>query len=102
MTVGDDPADQREEHDRQLLQECIEPEKERRSRQGEHQPVFRQALHPCANARDAGAQPENAKVAMVQGRGEPVKTFGRNRAVDLDRGGGRVRLSQRIVPAVVS
>ena len=69
VAIGDDPADEREQHDRQLLQERVEPEIEGRRRQRQHQPVLGEALHPGADARETRAEPQNAKVAVMQGGG---------------------------------
>jgi hypothetical protein len=104
VAIGDNPADEREEHDRQLLQECVEAQKKRRGgqRQREHQPVFGQALHPGADARGAGAEPEDAEIAVMQRGSQPPESFGGNCSVGFDGGGRRVRLSQRIVPEAVS
>ena len=73
--IGDDPADEREQHDRQLLQKRVEPEVEGGRRQREHQPVLGEALHPGADAREAGAEPEDPEVAMVQGGGNALNAL---------------------------
>ena len=64
VTVGEDAADQREQDDRQLLQKRIEPEEERRARQRQHQPVLRDDLHPCADARGACPEPLHPEIAV--------------------------------------
>jgi hypothetical protein len=60
-SVGEHAARKREEDDRQLLQERIEAEEERRVGQRQHQPVLRHDLHPGADARGAGAEPLDTK-----------------------------------------
>ena len=68
VAIGQHAADEREEHDRQLLQEGVEAEEERRAGQRQHQPVLRGDLHPGADARGAGAEPLHAEVAIGEGR----------------------------------
>ena len=86
VPIGDDPADEREQHDRQLLQKRVETEVERRRGQRQHQPVFGQALHPGADAREAGAEPEDAEVAMVQSGGDAPDALGWSRGFDFGEG----------------
>ena len=61
VAVGDDAADEREEQDRQLAEEVVEPEVERRFRQLEDQPALRDLLHPRADGRREGAEPEHPR-----------------------------------------
>ena len=49
VAIGDDAADQREQQDRQLAEEIIEPEEERRLGEIENQPALRDLLHPRAD-----------------------------------------------------
>ena len=67
VAIGDDAADQREQHDRQLAEEIVEPEVERRVGQLEDQPGLRDLLHPVADGRGEGAEPQDAEVAVVEG-----------------------------------
>ena len=80
VAIGDDPADQREEQDRQLPEEIVEPEEERRLGQIEDQPGLRDLLHPVADRRGEGAEPQDAEVAVVKG-GEGATDDGIERSV---------------------
>ena len=61
-------ADEREQDDRQLLQERVETEVEgRRVGQRDDEPVLGDDLHPRADARGAGANPLHAEVAVGEG-----------------------------------
>ena len=62
--VGDHAADEREEQDRQLAEERVEAEVERRVRQREHEPALGDLLHPRADAGREGADPQHAEVAV--------------------------------------
>jgi hypothetical protein len=70
VTVGQHTANEREEHDRQLLKKGIDAQPECRAGDREYQPVLGDALHPGADARGARTQPENAEVAIGKGRGD--------------------------------
>jgi hypothetical protein len=69
VAIGEDAADQREQDDRQLLQERVEAQEERRIRQRDDQPVLRHDLHPRADARGAAPNHCTRKVAIGE-RGE--------------------------------
>ena len=62
-----DAADQREEQDRQLAEEVVEPEVERRVGEVEDQPALRDLLHPGADRRGEGAEPQHAEIAVSEG-----------------------------------
>ena len=64
--VRDDAADQREQKDRNVAEKCVEPEQERRIRDFENEPVLRDLLHPRADARRAGAKPQQPEVAVLK------------------------------------
>ncbi len=68
VAIGEHAADEREEDDRQLLQERVEAEVERRIGQREDQPVLRDDLHPRADGRTAGADPLDAEIPVGEGR----------------------------------
>jgi hypothetical protein len=82
VAVGEDAADERKQDDRQLLQERIEPEEERRVRQRNDEPVLRDDLHPRADARGAGANPLDTEIAVGEGGQHPAQ-----RALAHRRGG---------------
>ena len=67
VAVGDDAADQGEQEDGELPEEVVETQVERRVRQLEHEPRLRDLLHPVANGRGKGPEPEDAKVPVVKG-----------------------------------
>ena len=69
VAVGDDAADQREQQDRQLAHERVEAEEERRRGAGERddQPRLRHLLHPRADARGQGAEPQQTEVPVGEG-----------------------------------
>jgi hypothetical protein len=67
--VGDDPADERQQQNRQLAEEVVEPQIKGRLRELEDEPRLRNLLHPVADGRGEGAEPEDAKVAVFE-RGE--------------------------------
>ena len=64
--VGDDAADQREQQNGDLAEEAIETEKEGRAGEGEDQPALSDDLHPGADGGGAGANPEEAKIAVME------------------------------------
>jgi hypothetical protein len=64
VTVRDHAAEDREQQDRQLPQEVVQPEEERGLRQVEDQPALRDLLHPGADGRRKGAGPDDAEVAI--------------------------------------
>ena len=70
--VGDHAPDQREEQDRRFAEERIEAEIEgrRAARDGEHEPALRDLLHPRADARREGADPQHPEITVDQGGGE--------------------------------
>ena len=76
VAVGDDAAEEREEEDRQLSQEVVEPEIERRLGEVEHEPALRDFLHPGADGRGEGAEPQHPEIA-VRERGEGALEDGR-------------------------
>jgi hypothetical protein len=99
VAIGEDAADQREEDDRQLLEEGVQPEEERTigvGRQRHHQPVLRDDLHPGADARRAGANPLDAKIAIGEGGERAPHRSCANRGGRRQRGvagrGGRFSL----------
>ena len=67
VAIGDDAADHREEEDRQLAEEVVEPEVERRFREVENEPALRDLLHPGADGRGESAEPEHGKIAIGEG-----------------------------------
>src|ERR1700739_1076431 len=67
-------ADEREEHDRQLLQEGIKPKVKRRAAQREDKPVLGHVLHPRANAGGARTDPENPEIAVMERRECPAQS----------------------------
>ena len=85
VAIGEDAADEREEDDRQLLQERVEAEVERRAGQRQNQPVLRDDLHPRADGRTAGANPLDAEIPVGEGRQRPPHEA-------LNRGDGSVGL----------
>src|SRR5260370_25647612 len=64
--VSEHPPEQREKHDRQLLQKGVETKVERRPRQREDEPVFRNVLHPGTDAGSTRAHPEDPEIAVVE------------------------------------
>ena len=74
--VGEHTADEREEHDRQLLQERVEAEEKRGVCQREDEPVLRNDLHPGPDARGAGPEPLDAEIAVGEGRQHPPQRLG--------------------------
>ena len=103
VAVGEHAADEREQDDRQLLQERVEPEEERRRiGQRNDQPVLRDDLHPRADARRAGAEPLDAEVAIGERREHapqrPRPERGRGAGGGVGRGGclRRDRFGQEI------
>ena len=67
VAIGDDAADEREQQDRQLPEEIVEPEEERRLGEVEDEPALRDLLHPRADRRGEGAEPEDAEIAVSEG-----------------------------------
>ena len=95
--VGEHAADEREEDDRELLQERVEAEVERRVRKRQHEPVLRDDLHPRADARRAGAEPLHAEVTVGErrehaARGARAQRRRRRRGGCLGRRGGGWRV----------
>jgi hypothetical protein len=72
VSIGDDPANEHEEQDRQLTQETVEPEIEVRSRQAVDEIALREALHPRADGRRERRHPEDAKVAVGERDTQPL------------------------------
>ena len=68
VAIGKDAADEREQDDRELLQERVEAEVERRVGQREDQPVLRDNLHPGPDGRTAGADPLDAEIPVHERR----------------------------------
>ncbi len=88
VAIGEHAADEREQDDRELLQERVEAEVERGIGQREDQPVLRDDLHPRADRRAAGADPLDAEVSIGESRQHPAHAaFKRRRrpGVGLDR-----------------
>ncbi len=79
VAIGEDAANQREQDDRQLLQEGVEAEEEGRIGQRDDEPVLRDDLHPRADARGAGAEPLHAEVAVGERREHAAHGPGANR-----------------------
>ncbi len=87
VAVGDDAAEEREEEDRQLPQEVVEPEIEPRGiGEVEHEPALRDLLHPGADGRGEGAEPEHPEIAVrergkgaLEGRGPQGRRWWRRR-----------------------
>ena len=79
VAIGDDAADQRQQQDRQLADEGVEAEPERRAADRQHQPVLRDLLHPRARRRQHVAAPEQAEVAGGERRGESGEAAARRR-----------------------
>jgi hypothetical protein len=73
--IGNDPADHREEEDRQLAEERIESEKEGGRGTGDRQdePVLRHLLHPGPDGGGESAEPENAEIAVGERRSDAAK-----------------------------
>ena len=69
VAVGDDAADQRQQQDRQLAEEVVEAEVERRFGELEDEPALRDLLHPGADRRGEGAEPQDAEIPVGE-RGE--------------------------------
>ena len=63
MPIGDDPANDGEEQDRELAEKVVEAEEERRSREREHEPALSDLLHPGPDRGREGAEPEDAEIA---------------------------------------
>jgi hypothetical protein len=86
-------GDEREEHDRKLLQECIEAQEEGRSRQRQDHPVLRTELRPGADAGTAGTKPLHAEIAIGEGRQHAAERAlaegGRRRSDRVNFSGGR-------------
>ena len=64
VAIRDHAADQREEQNRQLAQEVVEPEVERGFREVEDQPALRDLLHPRADRRGERAEPQHPEIAI--------------------------------------
>ena len=78
--VGHDAADQREQHDRQLAEEGVEPQEERRFGERQNEPGLGDALHPGADAGGEGAEPQDAEIPVGErGRQAPEGPAGRGR-----------------------
>ena len=88
VPIGDDAADEREEQDRQLAEEVVEPEVEASDlRELEDEPALRDLLHPGADRRGERPEPEHREIAVGE-RGE--------RALQESRAkGGRRRRVER-------
>ena len=71
--VGDDAADQREQYDGDLAQETVEAQQKRRAGDGKHQPALRHDLHPGADRRSAGAEPQQAELAVMESLEDPAQ-----------------------------
>ena len=76
VPIGDDAADEREEQDRQLAEEVVEPQVERGLRQLEDEPALRHLLHPRADGGGEGAEPEHPEIAIGECREGPVQKGG--------------------------
>ena len=74
VAIGDHAADQREQQDRQLAQEIIEPEEERGLGEVEDEPALRDLLHPGADGRGEGPEPQDAEIAVAKGGKCPEST----------------------------
>ena len=68
VAVGDDAADQRQQQDRQLAEEVVEAEVERRLGELEDEPALRDLLHPGPHRRGEGTEPQDAKIAIGERR----------------------------------
>src|SRR5579864_2530277 len=77
--VGDDAADQRKQNDRRLSEEGVEAQIERVLRESVNQPGLGHRLHPTADARSAGAQPEQAEIAIGEGLEDAIAKRGETR-----------------------
>ena len=73
VTIGHDAADQHEQQNGQLAEEAVESQVEIRLREIEHEPALGVALHPRADGRSQGGQPEEAVVAVGEGPGQAVR-----------------------------
>ena len=72
--IGEHTADEREKHDRELLEESVEAEEKCGAGQREDEPVLRRELRPGADARRAGANPLDAEIAMSERRQHPAES----------------------------
>ena len=68
VAIGEHAADEREEDDRELLQERVEAQVKRRSGQRQHEPVLRDDLHPGADRRAARPNPLDPEIPIGEGR----------------------------------
>ena len=91
VAIGDDAAEHREEQDRQLAEEVVEPQVERGLRQLEDQPALRHLLHPRADGRGEGAEPEHREIAISEGGEGAVQEGGAK--------GRRRRWIERLTPS---
>src|SRR5262249_10200851 len=66
VAICDYAADQREQQDRQLTEKIVEPKEKRRLGEIEDQPALRDLLHPGADGRGKGAEPQDAEVAITE------------------------------------
>ena len=62
-----DAADEREQQDRQLPEEIVEPKEERGLGEVEDEPALRDLLHPRADGRRERAEPEHAEIPVGEG-----------------------------------
>ncbi len=85
VPIRDHAADQRQQQDRQLADEGVEAEPERRSADRQDQPVLRDLLHPRPRRGQHVAAPEQPEVAGGERRGEAGEAAPRR------RGAGRFR-----------
>ena len=92
MPVGDHPADEREQQDRQLAEKVVQPKEKRGFGQVENEPALRHLLHPRADRRGEGAEPQNAKIPVSKrcqrALQERVAEGDRGAAAGLRRGFG--------------
>ena len=71
VPIGNDPANEHEEQDRQLAQEVVDAQEEFRLRQVVDQQALRVLLHPRADRRAKRRKPEQPEIAMGQRAGDP-------------------------------
>ena len=79
VPIRDHAADQRQQQDRQLADEGVEAEPERRSADRQDQPVLRDLLHPRPRRGQHVAAPEQPEVAGGERRGEAREAAPRRR-----------------------
>ena len=79
VPIGDHAADQRQQQDRQLADEGVQAEPERRSADRQDQPVLRDLLHPRPRRGQHVAAPEQPEVAGGERRGEAGEAAPRRR-----------------------